>query len=557
MRREHLVYLLLQPPIQQITSDGLVQFDMLFSSTPFWNESQHSHWQDVVLLVPGSSYPSSKKSARFADIDDCHKEKGMNISLENGMLRVDQGRFCSLFDLGPNWRLLLSVQDEELRHCPGPLKHIVDHVPGISLVKILSNYHLTARMKLVLAYIIAYSVWQYYDSDWMKTKWTSETIQFMRESNTSGDRGKLFTWKPYLSIHFNEEDPECSEYDKVPGMVHHYPRIRALGIMLVEIGIGFPLPRDEKQLQPLAARANGELFTALNYTRGEKYWRDFDYPDYMSAIQHCLELNTFNQVPLAEGSDTREWNQGLKQRRNMLYDQVVFPLEHLLQATKWMDDFTKLPPLDMPSKSLTMESSVTPGLCQESYMGKLKKRRTRSEKAASEWLLNLKRLNGELPAPDVWRRVRIAILDTGCDNNAPFFFSPDIEGRLKGWKDCVDGSDQPEDSHGHGTHLVSLVMKCAPEADVYVVRIAKSPDQLLNSSENVAKVGSSKYSRQTILLTEPGNFLGKPEMGSRYYFHVIRLCRRAAVYRSRHSRSVVQTQRFHSLLCSRLQLRSQ
>ncbi|GAT25255.1 hypothetical protein RIB2604_01902090 [Aspergillus luchuensis] len=87
----------------------------------------------------------------------------------------------------------------------------------------------------------------------------------------------------------------------------------------------------------------------------------------------------------------------------------------------------------------------------------------------------------------VSRRVRIAILDTGYDDNAPFFFSPDVMERLKGWKDWADGSSQPEDCHGHGTHLVSLVLRCAPDADIYVARIAKSPHQLLNSSDQVAE----------------------------------------------------------------------
>ncbi|KAJ5443340.1 subtilisin-like protein [Penicillium cf. griseofulvum] len=494
MQTEHLVCLLLQPPAQQATSNSLVQFDMLFSSTPFWNESQLSHWQDVELLVPSSSFTINTKRARFADEDD-DKEQHANIMSAKRMLRVDPGQFCRLITLGANCRLCLSIQDGELLHCFKPPKQVFAHAPGISLAKILSKYHLTARMKLVLAYIIAYSVWQYYDSDWMKTKWTSETIQFMKESNISGDQGKLFTWKPYLSAHFNDEDPECYEYNKIVGVVHDYPRIRALGIMLVELGIGFPLHKDEKRSQPLAAKVNNELFIAFNYTRDEKRWGDFDYPDYMSAVRHCLEPDTFNQAPYVSESSTCEWKEALKQRRNILYDKVVFPLEDLLQGTKWMEDFTKIPPLDKPSKVTTIqEPTVAPDGSEEHKVPNPKKKRTRSETAASKWLLRLKGFNRELAqvAPvvglsDISRRVRIAILDTGCDDNAPFFFSPDVEGRLKDWKDWVDGSDQPEDCHGHGTHLVSLVLKCAPEADIYVARVAKSPDQLLDSSENVAK----------------------------------------------------------------------
>ncbi|KAJ5174596.1 subtilisin-like protein [Penicillium canariense] len=493
MESKHLVRLLLQPPAQQATSNSLVQFDMLFSSTPFWNESQLSYWQDVELLVPSNNHTSNKKRPRFADTDGQYTHA--NIMAAKQMRQVGQGLFCSLIGQGANWRICLSIQEGGLQHCFEPLKQRVDHVPGISLAKILRSYHLTARMKVVLAYIIAYSVWQYYDSDWMKTKWTSETIQFMRESNTSADQGKLFTWKPYLSIHLNDEDSQCYEYSKIAGMVHDYPRIRALGIMLVEIGTGFPLHKDEQQAQPSAAKVNNELFTAISYTQDEKRWRDFDYPDYMSAARHYLAPDTFDQVPYVEESSACEWRQGIKQRRNILYDKVVFPLEDLLQGTKWMEDYTNIAPLDMPSKATTMqETPVAPEGFEQDKMPKPKKKRSKSEKDASKWLSRLRGFNMELAQVarrvglnDVSRRVRIAILDTGYDDNAPIFFSSGVEGRLKGWKDWVDGSGQPEDCHGHGTHLVALVLKCAPEADIYVARIAKSPIELLDSSENVAK----------------------------------------------------------------------
>ncbi|KAL4985727.1 subtilisin-like protein [Aspergillus falconensis] len=493
-RRYHPVCLLLQPPTQEGTSNSLVQFDMLFSSTLFWSESQFSHWQDVELLVPSSSYTSNRKRAHFADGDDNNNAQQTNNTYRKRLLRVNKGQFCHLIGPGASWRrLCLSIQEGELQHCFGPLKQRVDHVPGVSLVKILSDYHLTARMKLVLAYIIAYSVWQYYDTDWMKTQWTSRTIQFMRENNTSGGQGKLFTWKPYLSVQFNDEDPECKEYTKIDGVVHGYPRIRALGIMLLEIGIGFPLHRDEYRSQSLAAKVNSELFAAFNYTRNAKYWKDFDYPAYINAVRHCLEPGTFNQANYAEiCSSSREWKEGLKQRRNFLYDQVVFPLEDLLQGTKWIEDFTEIAPLHLPSKATAIqELALTPEDSGEHKVLKPQKKRTRSEKSASKWLSRLKGFHKELAllagSSSLSRRVRIAILDTGCDDNVPFFFFSHVEGRLKGWKDWVDGSDQPKDCHGHGTHLVSLVLKCAPEADIYVARVAASPSQLLDSSENVAK----------------------------------------------------------------------
>jgi hypothetical protein len=80
-----------------------------------------------------------------------------------------------------------------------------------------------------------------------------------------------------------------------------------------------------------------------------------------------------------------------------LYDKVVFPLEDLLQGTKWMDDFTKIAPLNMPSKiTAIQEPTIVPESPKERKVLKPKKKRTKSEKCASDWLLRLKSFNREL-----------------------------------------------------------------------------------------------------------------------------------------------------------------
>lgn len=86
-------------------------------------------------------------------------------------MQVDRGQFCNLIRLEANSRICLTIQDGRLQKSGfEPLKQMVEYVPGISLANILELYHLTAKMKLALAYILALSVWQYYDSDWMKTR---------------------------------------------------------------------------------------------------------------------------------------------------------------------------------------------------------------------------------------------------------------------------------------------------------------------------------------------------------------------------------------------------
>lgn len=68
-----------------------------------------------------------------------------------------------------------------------------------------------------------------------------------------------------------------------------------------------------------------------------------------------------------------------------------------------------------------------------------------------------------------------------------FFTRPRLQ-RLKGWKDWVEHRKQPCDEGGHGTSVLSVLMKVAPYADVYVARVARSEEDLLNASDNIAKV---------------------------------------------------------------------
>ena len=252
---------------------------------------------------------------------------------------MDRGQFCKLISLRADSRLCLVIEDGKLQKSGfEPLQQLVEHVPGISLVNILQRYHLTAKMRLALAYILAHSVWQYYDSDWMKTRWTSETIQFMREYENprAYEQGKFFAWKPYISVRFDNDDAEMSEYSEADGEIHRYPRVRALGVMLVEIGIGSPLVTSNQDFsKPVsAAEINREFFLATSCLDDKKLWKDFEYPNYFDAVKNCLNPGIFAPAPRIRGEDDKKQLEALKQRRDILYDKVVFPLEDLLRGTR-------------------------------------------------------------------------------------------------------------------------------------------------------------------------------------------------------------------------------
>ncbi|KAG4434252.1 hypothetical protein IFR05_010271 [Cadophora sp. M221] len=104
------------------------------------------------------------------------------------------------------------------------------------------------------------------------------------------------------------------------------------------------------------------------------------------------------------------------------------------------------------------------------------------ESETQKLLLPLRRSNG--------KRVKIAILDTGVDLSHPDFKEDQsasrMNRRIKAPEDFLDIEGKAHDTCGHGTHGVGLLRKVAPEADIYVARVAKDFDGILDP-EVVAK----------------------------------------------------------------------
>ncbi|OIW30760.1 subtilisin-like protein [Coniochaeta ligniaria NRRL 30616] len=78
----------------------------------------------------------------------------------------------------------------------------------------------------------------------------------------------------------------------------------------------------------------------------------------------------------------------------------------------------------------------------------------------------------ELRRAHMKSRVKIAILDTGIDLRHDAFKDQYPNGRVKQVEDFVQVGGTAADVHGHGTHCTALLRKVAPEADLYVARVA-------------------------------------------------------------------------------------
>ena len=394
------------------------------------------------------------------------------------------------------------------------------------------------EMKGALAYIVAQSVWQFYESDWMNTRWNSDTIQFIpgvsSDDSEAETQNGIFAWKPYFSVRFGEKDPDFGDCSATgSGEIHQYPRIRALGVMLVEIGMGISLESLVQEGSNTAKR-NKVWVTAKKYSDSKKPWPKFPFSYYRTAVKHCLEPENFASPPgakvqakavktqtrsvkppirnpgqvkdvlrnaeglkgqikgakgQAEGADAQaEEAETLRKRRKMLYEKVVSPLENLVRVCGWIKDVSALGPVEMPQ-------APQPAIQEPEPAAPKKGSTTGDLKQSKIWLSNIEFLNNEIisglgkRSEGLPARVKIAVIDTGFEETVPFFHSPRRRPRLKDWKDWVKDSPDPTDIAGHGTHIVSLIMTIAPEADIYVARVAEDRKGLEGAGDEiVAKV---------------------------------------------------------------------
>lgn len=77
------------------------------------------------------------------------------------------------------------------------------------------------------------------------------------------------------------------------------------------------------------------------------------------------------------------------------------------------------------------------------------------------------------------RKVRVCVIDTGLDKTHPSVLAAVSGDRLRAVKTFSSDSTPNEDptandQHGHGTHVADLILRVAPEAELYVAKVANA-----------------------------------------------------------------------------------
>lgn len=267
------------------------------------------------------------------------------------------GKFCELLrtPVG-DVRICLNVQAGQLRDMEeiDEVDQYILHQPSIPLVKALQLHRLSTRMKIALSYILAQSFWQFYNSDWMKSRWTSEFIHFMLEKSLDDVRDagepKIKACNPCYSFRFNDSDSDFAEHCVAPRISHRYPRVLALGILLLEIGGEVPPPEDNagpSQHQSIVLKINNDWATGKRVLKSTR-WPDFDFK-YSGTIAQSYKTvvgNCFDEKIFKTNADQRP-DQGIEDRRSIFYERIVYPLNKLLRDMGWLDNLEAIKPIEL------------------------------------------------------------------------------------------------------------------------------------------------------------------------------------------------------------------
>ncbi|PKK48405.1 hypothetical protein CI102_8124 [Trichoderma harzianum] len=500
---KHHVRLRLNDKITKI--DGCVAFDMLFAATPLVSD----HWQELQMRV--AMRKKARKAVHYHEeplVSSPGDAPKSDISERERSRLILPEQFCRLVKTPIGSRICCRVQDEELHQLYDgvPLKQQIGPGSSMSLREILAQCKLSNRMKLVLAYIVARSFWQYYDSPWMGSAWSSDSIHFLRESPLDGDEddesvvsdcgtelsktdGALFASRPCLAVDFSDQGMEGPmEYCNSYSVVYRYPRLLALCIILLEIAQGSGLVMEDKG--SMEGNLNESWHITRRYTRRSRLRKEFDFPDYRKAILSCLDYKPDDDETGESATSNVETD--VFARKAMVYSSVVQPLERLLKNLGFAENLHIIDPIDMsrsPDRNVKLPAAI-PAETLTSF----KDQGNINTQASVQWLDDISSINTSIrelkksrKSKERGRPVRIAVLDTGYDGDTMFFTFKERKRRIKGWKDYAEKNSTPVDSSGHGTHTLALIMKVAPTADIYVARIAKDRAGLQNSAENIAQ----------------------------------------------------------------------
>ncbi|PCG91870.1 Hypothetical protein PENO1_091630 [Penicillium occitanis (nom. inval.)] len=341
-RTGHLEWTHLRLSTERQNGDEDISFELVFKA----NSSLRTHsqsfvqWKESKVIVPRRTGVQKRKKVGFAISTLEPLSPNRNRSrMAQRMRRLELGEFCKLIDDRRGDPVHFYIHSNVLKVIEPPDPNTCRGIfafGGLSLGQWLENTpHVSNMGKSHLAYTIAKSVWQYYNSPWMIAPWNHESIQLLNEESGLKGDGKPH---PYLKTKLVREIVKFKEFYYGSDLMHQYPNILALGILLIEIAIKQPLASKECP-HPLSETMINDYYTWAWTTAHRSNLNEAVHPLYEEAVNNCLNPELFSGSSIRQPREEDE----IRARKSALYEKIVLPLKRLSDAYRDDWDVQSLP----------------------------------------------------------------------------------------------------------------------------------------------------------------------------------------------------------------------
>lgn len=225
---------------------------------------------------------------------------------------------------------------------------------SVSLATLLDKGLLVnTQQKTLLSYLLIKAVWEFYYSDWMMKEWSKHSIHFMYRADgffpsqeaQEAQPYAIYISEPFIDADFQSPLSMEPKESNFPTGSHPYPKILALGIMLLEIELGKHILNQNGRETESVPNAKHMAATKILFT---EEWRNKEH----GGLQYIRDI-----IEICVTPDKTKLGTDPDSLRNVLYQEFVQPC-HKGFSESWREDpdtfdvRLKLPG-DMNSKSRT------------------------------------------------------------------------------------------------------------------------------------------------------------------------------------------------------------